>query len=240
MKIDLGQHGTANRTVITAWIEPNRPALRGGKVRDNGFLCITGPDSLYLHLENTSEDAQRLMDAVGSQLGQQLWEERKRYDREPYYMTYNHATFGQLYFTPRPNESQAPSVYFDTRPDGYPSKKGGARPEGMSLDQLKALFASEHLARHGEVVPSAAQIGEAIKHAQQVTEAITSRYAEYSSLVYWDFDKRLKDVMMAATGHAPFERRAEEAPKKCSHVDIELDFVEPPSTQQDEGHDLAH
>jgi hypothetical protein len=110
----------------------------------------------------------------------------------------------------------------------------------MSLEQLKAFFASEHLAQHGEVIPSAAQIGEAIRHAQQATEAITSRYAEYSSLVYWDFDKRLKDVMMAATGHAPYGNRVEETPKKCSHVDIELDFHEPTAAHPDDGgHDLA-
>lgn len=209
MKISLGQHETASSSIVEAWIEPNRPAYRGGAVRDNGFLCVTDHGNTQLRLESTSEDSWKLMDAVGVELGRQLWEERRRYDREPFFKVYDHAQYGRLYFTPWVIEGEEPSVAFHTRPDGRYPKEGAVIPEDKAADQLRALFAHENLARHGGLIPDTHQIGEAIAQSQRVVDAVIAARAEYSAVVDWDFDKRLNAVMMAATGRKPLTSESE-------------------------------
>lgn len=203
MKISLGQHETANGGAVDAWIEPNRPAYRGGAVRDNGFLCVTVQDGPQMRLESTSEDSWKLTDAVGIELGRKLWEERRRYDREPYYMAYDHAQYGRLYFTPWAVEGSEPSIAFHTRPDGRYPKEGAVIPDDKAPEQLRALFAHENLSRHGGLIPDTHQIAEAIEQSQRVVNAVIAARAEYSAVVDWDFDKRLNAVMMAATGRKP-------------------------------------
>lgn len=194
MKISLGQHETAHFRSVDAWIEPNRPAYRGGAVRDNGFLCVAVQDGPQMRLESTSEDLWKLMDAVGVELGRKLWEERRRYDREPYYMAYDHAQYGRLYFTPWVVEGGEPSIAFHTRPDGRYPKEGAVIPEDKAPDQLRALFAHENLSRHGGLIPDTYQIAEAIEQSQRVVDAVIAARAEYSAVVDWDFDKRLNAV----------------------------------------------
>lgn len=203
MKISLGQHETANGGAVDAWIEPNRPAYRGGAVRDNGFLCVAVQDGPQMRLESTSEDSWKLTDAVGIELGRKLWEERRRYDREPYYMAYDHAQYGRLYFTPWAVEGSEPSIAFHTRPDGRYPKEGAVIPDDKAPEQLRALFAHENLSRHGGLIPDTHQIAEAIEQSQRVVDAVIAARAEYSAVVDWDFDKRLNAVMMAATGRKP-------------------------------------
>lgn len=202
MKISLGQHETAHWRTVDAWIEPNRPAYRGGAVRDNGFLCVAVQDGPVMRLESTSEDSWKLTDAVGVELSRKLWEERRRYDHEPYYMVYDHAQYGRLYFTPLEAEGET-SVAFHTRPDGRYPEEGAAIPEDKAPEQLRVLFAHENLSRHGGLIPDTHQIAEAIEQSRRVVDAVIAARAEYSAVVDWGFDKRINAVMMVGTYREP-------------------------------------
>lgn len=208
MEIPLGKYETRDGKVVDAWIEPNFPAYRSGAIRDSGFLCVKECDadpsestSINLRLESMSEEAWKLTDTVGVELGRILWEERRKYDRSPYYMVHDHAQFGRVYFAPWVAIDSEPSVAFQTRPDdGRYSQEGTVIPENKAHDQLRALFAHESLQTHGGLIPDSHQIDKAIEYAQRLADTVISARAEYSATVDWDFDQRLTTLMAAGTG----------------------------------------
>jgi hypothetical protein len=210
MKISLGQHETATGKVVNAWIEPNYPAYRSGAVRDNGFLCVeeAQPDPsdkmpIKLRLESMSEEGWKLQSTVGATLMRQLWEERKKYDRSPYYMAVPLAQQEPIYFEPWAVIGGEPSVAFHTRPDGrYPSE-GMVIPEEKAQEQLQAFFTHQKLQTLAGVIPDTYELADALRHGRGMANAVMAVRAEYAALVDWDFDKRVSNLMMIGTGRTP-------------------------------------
>lgn len=210
MKISLGQHQTATGKVVNAWIEPNYPAYRSGAVRDNGFLCVeeAQPDPsdkkpIKLRLESMSEEGWKLQSTVGATLMRQLWEERKKYDRSPYYMAAPLAQQEPIYFEPWAVIGGEPSVAFHTRPDGrYPSE-GMVIPEEKAQEQLQAFFTHQKLQTLAGVIPDTHELADALRHGRGMANTVMAVRAEYAALVDWDFDKRVSNLMMIGTGRTP-------------------------------------
>lgn len=209
MQIHLGKHLTYEGREVDAWLEPSRPALLGGAVRDHCFLCIQehgqlgGAAPLSMRLEPMSGDAARLTDAVGSELARTLWAERRKYDAAPFYRVHDHAQFGRLYFEPWTVEGGDPSVSFRTRPDSrYPAESAVIRDE-HAPGRLEALFVHEHIQRQAPMMPDAHALADALDYAHRMTAEILEARATFEQTVDWDFDTRLTSVLLASTGRAP-------------------------------------
>jgi len=210
MRVHLGKHQIGGGRFVEAWIEPNNPAYRAGAVRDNGFLCVQEIDSpsaspIALRLESMSEEAWRLQDAVGAQVARQLWAERAQYDRKPFYMVYDHAQFGRLYFDPWAVLGAEPSVAFHTRPDARYPNDGAVLPMEGAKEQLQAFFVHEQIQSMAPMIPESSEIAAAVDAARGLTEQVLAQRAEFQACVDWDFDRRLNVTMRAAIGRIPLQ-----------------------------------
>ena len=199
MKISIGVHETLRGEAAEAWIEPNKPAFRSGAVRDHGFLCIEQGDEV-LRLESKSEDAWKLVEIVDMDVARQLWAGLKEYNREPYYMAYDHGQYGRLYFTPWVAEGSEPGVAFHTRPEGRYPQEGSVLAEPDARGHLVALFTHENLAGMGGLIPDDAHLAAAVARATKTADAVMTARAAYAATVDWEFDARVTSSLLAATG----------------------------------------
>lgn len=210
MKISLGQHETTTGKVVNAWIEPNYPAYRSGAVRDNGFLCVeeaqpdpSNKNPIKLRLESMSEEGWKLQSAVGAELMRHLWDERKKYDKSPYYMAVTRGQQETIYFETWAVVGGEPSVAFHTRTDGrYPSE-GTVIPGDKAREQLKAFFTHQRLQTLTGVIPDTHELEEALDHGWRMVNTVMAARAEYAAIVDWDFDNRVSNLMMIGTGRTP-------------------------------------
>ncbi len=209
MEIDLGRFQTSRGTFVDAWIEPNYPALRGGVVRDSGFLCVEEvgwlegrPEAIKMRLESMSEEAWRLQDAVGHELAKRLWAERRRYDQEPFYLVRDHAEYGRLYFSPAAVGDGGPQVSFQTRPEQGP-REGLSIPEASAADHLQALFSHEYLFKKWPRMPTPNDLASSQSYGRTISQDILDKRARFINDVRWDFDARLGQAVQLATGRQP-------------------------------------
>lgn len=210
MRIDLGRHTTHKGLVVHAWIEPNFPSWRAGAIRDHGFLCLkqaqdvsVGEQSLSLRLESTSEDQWKLSCAVGNELGGALWNERKSYDRRPFFLVYDHAQIGRLYAEPQVQNGTCVGMAVCTRPSSAATAQALELGAADVNEHLQALFTQEALQRHLPNLPNTEDITIAMQSAQATAARVADALTDFTAVVDWNFGKRFAAVMFAGTGRMP-------------------------------------
>ncbi len=202
MNIDLGTyefHDSRHDIQVAASIEPVSPAFREaiGRVYDGGRLRVRvvdpTPDSpnFDLLLESTSEDRWRLTTEVGAGLARILAGEHDRYIQRPFFMTYEHAQYGRLYFEPVSPVEREMGIAFSlsTRPH---DPKTTQHLDIASEEDLEAFLITNRVNVGPRWMPLRDELSAAVLQGKADARAVISAQKEYEASVVWDLQSSRK------------------------------------------------